>query len=177
MKRTAAFAALAAFACMAAAALPSGLGKVRLGMDVDGVKSALKGDGQFGYRGERDVSISPLDHEAVIETDPTTFAAFSFFERCWFQFTGGSLSVMTFKLNPAKIDHYSIFSTLCSKYGQPDEISPKKSVWRDGSVVLSLEKPLTLKYADAKALGDRRSASNVDKTTSERARDEFLKGL
>ncbi len=177
MKKKAVFISFAFFIAQVAFSLPSGVGKVRLGMDVEGVKSALKSDGQFGYRGDRDVSISPQDKETVIETDPTMSPAFSFFERCWFQFSNGNLSVMTLKLNSDKIDHYSIFSTLCEKYGAPNELSPKKSVWKNDSVILSLEKPLTLRYVDAKAFNDKKDSSRVEKTTSEKARDEFLKGL
>ncbi len=176
MRKTAFFAMFAGI-LLPSFSLPSGVGKVHLGMNVDGVKDALLGDGQFGYRGDRDVSISPLDHEAVIETDPTRSAAFSFFERCWFQFSDGNLSVITLNLDSEKIDHYSVFSTLCEKYGNPAEISPKKSVWQDGSVILSLEKPLTLKYVDARVFNEKKEASHTEKTTSEKARDEFLKGL
>lgn len=158
-------------------ALPSGYGKVKLGMSVDSAKDALKGDGQFGYRGDRDVTLSPKDHETVIETDPTTFAAYSFFERCWFQFSNEKLSVITLNMNSEMIDHYSIFSELCEKYGNPDEISPKKAVWKSDDVTLSLEKPLTLKYVDAKVFKEKLDASNVEKTTGEKAKDAFLKGL
>ena len=158
-------------------ALPSGYGKVSLGMSVDAAKDALKSDGQFGYRGDRDVSLSPKDHETVIETDPTTFASFSFFERCWFQFSSERLSVITLNMNPAMIDHYSVFSELCEKYGSPDEISPKKAVWNSDSVTLSLEKPLTLKYVDAKVFKEKKDSSKTEKTLSERSRDAFLNGL
>ncbi|MBR1615350.1 MAG: hypothetical protein IJ717_05505 [Treponema sp.] len=162
---------------MALSALPSGYGKVKLGMGVDEVKEALKKDHQFGYRGDRDVSLSPKDHETVIETDPTTYASFSFFDRCWFQFSDEKLSVITLSMNMDMIDHYAIFSELCEKYGNPVEISPKKSVWKSDSVTLSLEKPLIIKYVDAKVFKDKQDASKVEKTTSEKAKDEFLKGL
>ena len=158
-------------------ALPSGYGKVKLGMSVDAVKDALKSDHQFGYRGDRDVTLSPKDHETVIETDPTRFAAFSFFDRCWFQFSDEKLSVITLSMNRDMIDHYAIFSELCEKYGNPNEISPKKSVWKSDDVTLSLEKPLIIKYVDAKVFKEKQDASNVEKTTSEKAKDEFLKGL
>lgn len=164
-------------ACFQAASLPSGYGKVKLGMDVDSVKSALKSDHQFGYRGDRDVSLSPSSHETVIETDPTIYAVYSFFERCWFQFSDEKLSVITLNLNEEMMDYHSVFEELCEKYGIPDEISPKKSVWKSDSVTLSLEKPLSLKYVDAKAFKQKKESATVRETAAERARDEFLKGL
>jgi len=158
-------------------ALPSGYGKVKLGMSVDDTKDALKKDHQFGYRGDRDVLLSPKDHETVIETDPTNYASYSFFDRCWFQFKDGKLCVMTLSMDTQRMDHYSIFSELCEKYGNPDEISPKKSVWYSDSVTLSLEKPLILKYVDAKVFKDKVDSSKVEKSTFEKAKDAFLKGL
>ncbi len=156
--------------------LPSGFGKVKLGMSVDEVKETLKKDGQFGYRGDRDVSLSPSDGQTLIETD-ATYSSFSYLDRCWFQFSDGKLYIITINLDGSKIDHYSIFSKLCEKYGNPDEISPKKSLWKDDSVIMSLEKPLTLKYVDQKVFSDKQKSSNVEKTYGEKNRDTFLEGL
>lgn len=156
--------------------LPNGYSTARLGMDIDSLKEALKKDHQFGYRGDRDVSLSPSDGQFLIETDGSQFG-FSFFERCWFQFANDKLYIITLNLDRSKIDHYSVFSKLCEKYGNPEELSPKKSVWRDGNVILSLEKPLTLKYTDAKAFDSKKDSSNVEKTTAEKARDNFLDSL
>ncbi len=156
--------------------LPNGYSTARLGMDIDSLKEALKKDHQFGYRGDRDVSLSPSDGQFLIETDGSQFG-FSFFERCWFQFANDKLYIITLNLDRSKVDHYSVFSKLCEKYGNPEELSPKKSVWRDGNVILSLEKPLTLKYTDAKAFDSKKDSSNVEKTTAEKARDNFLDSL
>ncbi|WP_407425111.1 hypothetical protein [Treponema sp.] len=156
--------------------LPNGYSAAKLGMSVDSLKEALKKDHQFGYRGDRDVSLSPSDGQFIIETDATQ-SGYSFLERCWFQFADEKLYIITLNLDRSKIDHYSIFSKLCEKYGNPDELSPKKSVWKDGNVIMSLEKPLTLKYVDAKVFDSKKDSSNVQKTTAENARDEFLDSL
>lgn len=156
--------------------LPNGYSSAKLGMDIDSLKEALKKDHQFGYRGDRDVSLSPSDGQFLIETDGSQFG-FSFLGRCWFQFSEDKLYIITLNLDRSKLDHYSVFSKLCEKYGNPDELSPKKSVWRDDNVILSLEKPLTLKYVDAKAFDGKKNSSNVQKTTAEKARDEFLDSL
>ena len=156
--------------------LPNGYSSARLGMDIDSLKEALKKDHQFGYRGDRDVSLSPSDGQFLIETDGSQFG-FSFLERCWFQFASDKLYIITLNLDRSKIDHYSVFSKLCEKYGTPSELSPQKSVWRDGDVILSLEKPLTLKYVDAKTVESKKNSSNVQQTAAENARDEFLDSL
>lgn len=156
--------------------LPNGFSSAKLGMGIDSLKDALKNDHQFGYRGDRDVSLSPSDGQFLIETDGS-LSGFSFLERCWFQFADDKLYIITLNLDRSKLDHYSVFSTLCKKYGNPDELSPKKSVWKDGNVIMSLEKPLTLKYVDAKTFDSKKDSSNVQKTTAENARDEFLDSL
>ncbi|MCR4821992.1 MAG: hypothetical protein K5873_03860 [Treponema sp.] len=157
-------------------ALPNGYSSAKLGMDIDSLKEALKKDHQFGFRGDRDVSLSPSDGQYLIETDGSQYG-FSFLGRCWFQFAEEKLYIITLNLDRTKLDHYSVFSKLCEKYGNPDELSPKKSVWRDDNVILSLEKPLTLKYVDAKTFDSKKNSSNVQQTASENARDEFLDSL
>ena len=62
-------------------ALPKGYRSIVLGMDFEAVKDALKKDGLFGYRGERDVSLLPGENRVLIETSSTGYLA-----RCWFQF-------------------------------------------------------------------------------------------
>ncbi|MBQ9207529.1 MAG: hypothetical protein IJ158_12580 [Treponema sp.] len=170
------FAILVAFFTIPLFSLPNGFSSAKLGMSIDSLKDALKNDHQFGYRGDRDVSLSPSDGQYLIETDGS-LSGFSFLERCWFQFSDDKLYIITLNLDRSKIDHYSVFSKLCEKYGNPSELSPKKSVWKDDGVIMSLEKPLTLKYVDAKTFDSKKDSSNVQKTTAENARDEFLDSL
>lgn len=156
--------------------LPMGYGDIRLGMSVDEVKSTLLKNPAFGYRGDRDVSFSPMDNQVLIETDGT-YAAFSYFGRCWFQFADGKLYIITLNLNGEKVDHNAVFTSLCKKYGNPSQLNPKKSQWQNDSVMMSLERPLSLKYIDAKVFAERQNKANVEKTYGEQNREEFLKGL
>ena len=156
--------------------LPNGYSTAKLGMDIDSLKDALKKDIQFGYRGDRDVSLSPSDGQFLIETDGSK-SAYSFLGRCWFQFAKDKLYIITLNLDRTKVDHYSVFTKLCEKYGNPDELSPQKSVWKDDNVILSLEKPLTLKYVDKRAFDSKKDSSNVEKTSAEKAKDDFLDSL
>jgi hypothetical protein len=167
---------LVIFSFFTASALPAGYAKVKLGMSVDELKDTLKKDHQFGYRGDRDVSLSPTDGEVLVETD-ATYEPFSFLERCWFQFSDEKLYIITINLDQSKVDHYSVFSALCKKYGNPVELSPQKSTWKDDSVIMTLEKPLALKYVDAKAYEKKAQSSNVQKTTREQAKEHFLDSL
>ncbi|MBQ0050767.1 MAG: hypothetical protein KBT11_01740 [Treponema sp.] len=175
MKKLAAFAAVL-FSVFSTFALPDGFSKIHLGMSLDELKSELKKDLQFCYRGDRDVSLSPSDGQILIETDASG-ADYSFLDRCYFQFADEKLYIITINMKNSKIDHYSIFSKLCEKYGQPKELNPNKSLWQDSSVIMTLERPLTLKYVDAKSFKDKKDKSNIEKTTGEKARDAFLDSL
>ena len=140
------------------------------------VKSELKKNTDFGYRGDRDVSLSPKTKQVLIETDASK-NVYSFFTRCWFQFVDDKLFSITLNLNEKKIDHASIFTSLSKKYGNPSSISPKRSAWQDDSIIMSLERPLTLKYIDNAKFQKMLDEGNVQKTIEEKSKDEFLESL
>ena len=75
------------------------------------------------------------------------------------------------------MDHYSVFSTLCKKYGNPQSLDPEKSVWQNEGIIMSLERPLTLKYTDRAVFESLQKESLVQKSGEEVSRDIFLKGL
>lgn len=160
-----------------ARALPGGFGAVKLGMSVDDVKEMLKQDSRFGYRGDRDVSLLPGDNRVLIETDTSRTAPYSYLDRCWFQFYEDKLYTITINMNRDKLDHYSVFSTLCEKYGNPVSLNPDKAEWRDGSVIIDLERPLALKYTDRAVFEKLQADAMVDKTAGEKSRENFLEGL
>lgn len=153
-------------------ALPRGYGSVVLGMSVDTAKNALQEDPAYGYRGDRDVSLLPGENRVLISTNGVLF-----FDECWFQFDKDRLYIITLNLNPQRVDYASVFKSLCNKYGQPDSLSPKKSEWKDGSVIMSLERPLTLKYTDEKVFQELQEGSNVELTKEEKTRQSFLESL
>ena len=101
---------LAAFFCMKAFSedLPSGYKNIRLGMSMDDVKSELKKDLNFGYRGERDISLLSGENESIIETDTSKIAPYSFLERCWFQFQDEALFTITINITSMSIHRIKI---------------------------------------------------------------------
>ncbi len=157
--------------------LPSGYASIRLGMSVDEVKEALKKDSQFGYRGDRDVSLLPGENRILIETDSSRNAPHSFLDRCYFQFYNEKLYIIIINVKTTRMDHYSIFSKLSAKYGNPSTLNPEKSEWSDNSVVMTLERPLTLKYMDKAVFESLQNESKVNKSVEETSRERFLEGL
>lgn len=161
----------------AQSSLPNGYAGIQLGMTVDQVKEALQKDGQFGYRGDRDVSLLPGENRSIIETDTSRTAPYSFLDRCWFQFYEDKLYIITINIKTEKMDHYSVFSTLCSKYGLPSSLNPSKSEWVNDSVMISLERPLSIKYTDKKVFDSLMEQSRVDNAVIENSQQHFLEGL
>lgn len=152
--------------------LPKGYGSVTLGMSLEEVKEALKTDPAYNYRGDRDVSMLSGENRALISVDGVLF-----FEECLFQFEKDVLYIITLNLNKSELDYYSVFSTLCEKYGEPDSLSPEKSQWNNGTVIFSLEKDLSLRYIDVSTFEELQNTSKVEKTAKEKTRQDFLNSL
>ncbi len=152
-----------------APAVPESYRSITLGMDMDAVKEALLADSLFGYRGERDVSLLPTKNRSLIET-----VGLSFIKRSWFQFYEEKLYIMTFNLDSDLVDYYSIYSALVEKYGEPVSIDPRKAVWSDDRVTLSLERPLTVKYVDSEVFKSLLDESGAGRAAADIGRENFI---
>lgn len=145
-------------------------------MTVDEVKAELKKNSDFGYRGDKDVNLLPSTKQTIIETDSSK-NPYSFFSHSYFQFMNNRLFSITLELNQEKVDYFSVFSALSKKYGNPSTINPKIASWENTEILMSLEKPLTLKYVDNKVLKEINDKSNVQNTIEEKLTEEFLNSL
>ncbi|MDR1443611.1 MAG: hypothetical protein LBI94_01915, partial [Treponema sp.] len=142
---------------------------ISLGMELEELKAALAGDGIFSFRGDRDVSFLPRPQESLVET-----TGLSFVKRAFFQLSGGALFIMAFTMNTDLVDHYSIFTALTEKYGQPTSLSPRQSVWENGTTRLALERPLTVKYIDLEVFNEIIGESTAQETQEMYRRQEFI---
>lgn len=154
--------------------LPSGYKGITLGLTVDETKDALIQDPDFGYNGDRDVSLIPGDNQILIETDATKALGSIYLTQCWFQFYENNLYIITINMNTQKMDYYTMFTTLCNKYGQPTALDPSKASWEDDDVILILEKPLSLKYIDKQTYTKLLNYANVQASAEELSRQMFL---
>lgn len=160
-----------------AADYPKGYKGIKLGMTFEETKEALLKDSDFGYHGERDVSLIPGTNKTLIETDANYGHGSNFLERCWFQFYDDSLFIITINVNQQKMDYYSIFTTLCKKYGEPTDFNPQKATWQSQDVTFTLEKPLTLKYIDNEVFDMTQNYSNINASPTEITQQMFLDEL
>lgn len=138
-------------------------------MGLDQVKAALKADPLFRYRGDPDVSLLPQTRQYLIECEGA-----SFLRRAYLQFADGRLFIMILVLEEQKLDHYSMFSTLSAKYGPPSSLSPQETVWQNDVVRFSLERPLTVKYMDARTFASVLSQGGAQKDLEQLSREKFL---
>ena len=152
--------------------LPAGFRGIQLGMSMLEVQTLIAADSLYEYRGEPDVSLLPRPDERLIEVSGRSYV-----RRAFFQFHEDRLFVIILSLNEREIDHYSVFSTLSAKYGNPASLSPSESVWDDGVVRLSLERPLALKYIDRSTFDSFREKGKAEKSWEEVLRSEFLGDL
>ncbi len=152
--------------------LPSAYRNIQLGAHIDTVKTELKNDPVFGYRGERDLSLLPTKNRSLIQTAGSFFIA-----RAWFQFYNESLYTMIFKLNTDAIDYYSIYSQFCKKYGEPTSLNPSRAIWENETVRLVIERPLIVKYIDLTVFNELLNKSGTEKAASEKNRKNFIESF
>ena len=154
--------------------LPDGYGDVHLGMSLKEAKVQLLRNSDFGYSGDRDVSLLPGDAKILIETNAEGGRGSPFLTQCWFQFYNEQLYIITININPAKIDYYSMFTTLCNKYGEPDILDPEKAVWKTDAITMQLEKPLAVKYIDNETFDMLKTSATIEKSYEEKNAQAFL---
>lgn len=175
--QTKAMVLLVALSCLAAgratgqteAPAPRGFRGIELGMDMAQVKERLLADALFGYRGEPDVSLLPTPQQSLIECTGSSFV-----RRSFFQFHEGRLFVLILVLDPARLDYYTLFTTLGRKYGDSTRLDPSEAVWEFPGVRLSLERPLSVKYIDTAVFDTLREQGQAQQTLFERSRQSFL---
>ncbi|MDR3247805.1 MAG: hypothetical protein LBT39_03375 [Treponema sp.] len=154
------------------AELPRQFRGISLGMDLEALKAALNEDSLFNFRGDRDVSFLLAPQQSLVET-----TGFSFIKRAFFQLNQGALFIMAFTMNDELLDHYSVFTALTEKYGQPDSLSPQQAVWENGPTRVALERPLTIKYIDFEVFNRIVGDAAVEETRELRLRQEFIDAL
>lgn len=153
------------------ATVPRGFRGIELGMPMEEVTKLLSGESLLFYRGQPDVSLLPRKDELLLDV---AGAPRSYLKRAWFQFYQGKLWTMTFVMDEGRVDHYSIFTQLSTKYGKPGSLSPKESVWSDAATRVSLERPLSVKYVDLAVFEALKGAGAVELSVEELERGDFI---
>jgi len=149
--------------------LPRQFRTLALGMSLDDLKTNLINDNYFTFRGDRDVSFLPVRNQSLVET-----TGVSFIKRAFFQLRDEAVFIMAFSLNTEIIDHYSVFTQLVEKYGQPSYLDPSQAIWETDATRISIERPLTVKYIDKKVFTDIINESGLVESGQVKLRQDFL---
>ena len=149
--------------------VPRGFQTLDLGMGLAEVKEALKADTNFNFRGDPDVTMLNNPNDSLIETE-----GFSFVDRAFFQFHEQKLYTIIIMLNPEEIDHFTMYTRLTDKYGEPSSLSPSEVVWDFDAIRLSLERPLAVKYVDKQVFESLLEAGDKAESFNEINKDNFL---
>ncbi|MEE8440807.1 MAG: hypothetical protein V3S41_03730 [Spirochaetia bacterium] len=147
----------------------NGFRELRLGMTIEAAKAALGVDPNFAYRGDPDVSLLPSSGLPIIQT-----GGVAFIDRAILQFTDNQLYVLTLLLNRSRLDYFGLFSEFSSRYGDPDRLDPGQAVWESEQVILSLERPLTVKYVDVLLFAGVVEAGVLEESLENMTRERFL---
>lgn len=153
-------------------ALPRTYRAVSLGMSLEDLKDALTRDELFRFRGDRDVSFLPAREQNLVET-----TGLSFIKRAFFQLRSGTVFVMSFSLNTALVDYYSVFTAFVKKYGEPAALDPKQAVWESEETRVAIERPLTVKYMDMRVFNELKEQGGAEKSKETEIREDFLHGF
>ena len=81
---------------------------------------------------------------------------------------------MIFRLNTERIDYYSVYTTLVEKYGEPESLDPRRALWSDDRITLTLERPLTVKYVDQAVFSGLVESDTTERAASDILREDFL---
>jgi hypothetical protein len=155
--------------------LPRQYREMKLGMSLEELKAALAADGLFTFRGDRDISVlHPVKGENLVTENLVETSGLSFIRRAYFQLRGDKVFIMGFSLDPEKIDHYSVFTRLRNKYGDPASLNPREAVWETEETRLSLERPLTVKYIDMTVFNEIAEQSKTEAANQVLLREKFI---
>ena len=148
---------------------PLGFAGIEMGMELDLVKEQLMRDSQFRFRGDPDVSMLTRRSESLIETE-----GISFIKRAYFQFYEGRLFTIILALNPDKLDHYTMYTLLVERYGEPVSLDPTQAVWEFDAVRMVLERPLSVKYIDSVVFDEILKKNAQTESLNALSRERFL---
>ena len=152
--------------------LSRGFRAIQLGMALEDVKQELLSDPYFDYRGDPDVSFLPRTYQSLIECRGNAYI-----ERAFFQFDDERLSIIILVLDRSILDHYSIFTRLNTRYGPFSSLDPEKVTWTSEQTVLTLERPLTVKYIDRAVFDDKQERGRAEEDLRKLARQRFIENF
>ncbi|MDR2417546.1 MAG: hypothetical protein LBD79_00655 [Treponema sp.] len=156
-------------------ALPRTFQGISLGMSRDALKATLSENKLFRNKVAQDdlltlIPPSPRD-ENTLEVDGVPRG---FIRRAFFELHDEQVFTMSFVMDTALVDHYSVFMSLVNKYGEPSFLDPKRTVWQSDETWVAIERPLTVKYIDLGVFNVLIAGANAQQSANAQRREDFL---
>lgn len=149
--------------------LPMGFRQIVMGLSLEEAKVVISNDGYFKYTGDPDVSMLLSDNRAIIEC-----SGYSYIKNGYFQFYNETLYTITLVLDPKEIDYHSIFTQFIKKYGKYSKLTPSIVTWENSEIIITMEKPLTIKYVGKKIYDKIIEEDTTQKAIQEQLRQDFI---
>lgn len=156
----------------APAPLPNGFEKMTLGMSMADLKKVLEGSPYLTWRGDPDVSLLNKPDTSLIDV-----AGSLYFKRALFQFYKDKLFIITLYFNDREFDYAGLYAQLTKKYGPHKTMDPSIARWDNGTVRMSLEKPLAIRYVDAKIFDELQKGAVAQESLLKITRDKFIESF
>ncbi len=152
-----------------AAGLPSGFMNITLGLTMEELENALYDNSYFDYRGKPDVDMRISEERSLIEC-----SGFSYVKKGYFQFYNKKLIIITVIIDENELDFYSFYTKLEKKYGKADRLNPDGVYWENSDLIMSLEKPLSVKYTDKKSFSEIKEKFAEKTTSRKKLKEDFV---
>ena len=147
--------------------LPTGFARFLFGMSPAMIEQLIEESEYLESAIER--SLVPRTTTRVLSVRGT-----SFIRRAHFQFNESGLISVILNINEEEVDHYALYSHLSARYGPPQSLNPRSSEWRSVTVILRLERPLTVKYIARSPLENRQQLDAAQFSEQESTREAFI---
>jgi hypothetical protein len=146
-----------------------GFSTISLGLSLKEAKASLKLDPLFLYSGDPEVQFVPGTEQKLIRVVGTSYIDYAIF-----QFESDRLFSINIAIRSNVIDFFSVYTTLEKKYGEPVSFHPDLIKWSDEKTLLTLEKPLQVKYIDIAVYNYLLKSGKRSESFIEYSRDNFL---
>ncbi len=153
----------------AAVELPQGFDRFRFGMSSDMVEALIAESLYLNANLEDAISVLPRSTIRVLSVNGDSYVS-----NAHFQFDESGLISIILNLNNTLLDHFALYSYLIARYGEADSLHPRRIEWRSPTVILRLERPLTVKYVARRSLEERQEAAAANLSEAERYREAFI---
>ncbi len=150
-------------------AIPEGYKEFTFGMTMSAVKDLISKSQEFDSVREEVLTIRTEPDREII-----TVKGRGFVKRGYFHFNEDKLFHIYLIMNDSKIGYYNLLKGLTEKYGNPNDLDPKRAIWKNQTARVVIEKPSVVKYTSIPVWESLGSNDLADRNVLQINRDDFI---